>query len=83
LSPRVVREQVRRRQKFLAAELAREQATLRGIFEEVGHPYHEAVWAVSLTIAQFQTELRWLRKLARELPRRAPAQHPAYVETPE
>jgi len=82
-SPRVVREQVRRRQKFLGAELAREQATLRGIFDEVGHPYHEAVWAVSLTIAQFQTELRWLRKLARELPRRAPAQHPAYASGAE
>ena len=78
-SRRVVGQQVRRRQRFLAAEVAREQATLRAIFAEVGHPYHEAVWAVSLTIAQFQTELRWLRKLARELPRRAPAQHPAYV----
>lgn len=79
-SPRAVRNQVRRRRQFLTAELAREQATLRAIFREVGHPYHEAVWAVSLTIAQFQTELRWLRKLARELPRRAPAQRPAYVQ---
>lgn len=81
-SPQVVGRQVRLRQRFLAVELAREQATLRAIFREVGHPYHEAVWAVSLTIAQFQTELRWLRKLARELPRRAPAQHPAYAEPP-
>ena len=82
-SPRVVMEQVRRRQRFVAAELAREQEVLRSIFDEVGHPYHEAVWAVSLTVAQFQTELRWLRKLARELPRRAPAKRPAYAEAPE
>ncbi len=76
-SPGVVRRQVRRRQQFLAGELAREKATLRAIFREVGHPYHEAIWMVSLAITQFQTELRWLRKLARELPRRAPARRPA------
>jgi DNA-binding PadR family transcriptional regulator len=79
-SPRVVRRQVRRRQRFLAGELAREQATLRAILREVGHPYHEAVWAVSLMIAQFQTELRWLRRLARDMPRRGGARHPAYAE---
>jgi len=78
-SPRVAMRQVRRRQRFVAAELEREREMLRGIFEEVGHPYHEAVWAVSLVIAQFETELRWLRKLARELPRRAPAKRPAYA----
>jgi len=78
-SPGIVRRQVRRRHRFLEAELAREQATLRAILREVGHPYHEAVWMVSLTITQFQTELRWLRKLARELPRRAPARRPARV----
>jgi DNA-binding PadR family transcriptional regulator len=75
----VVRRQVRRRRQFLEAELAREQSTLRGIESEVGHPYHEAVWMVSLAIAQFQTELRWLRKLERELPHRAPAKRPAYA----
>jgi DNA-binding PadR family transcriptional regulator len=76
----VVRRQVRRRRKFLAAELARERATLDGVLREVGHPYHEAVWCVSLMVAQFEAELRWLTKLERELPRRAPARHPAYVE---
>jgi hypothetical protein len=35
---------------------------------------------VSLMIEQFKTELKWLRKLERELPRRAPAQHPAYAQ---
>lgn len=72
--------QVQRRREFLERELTREQATLRAIFREVGHPYHEAVWIVSLTIAQFQTELRWLRKLEREFPRRARARHPAYAK---
>ena len=79
-SAAVVRRQMRRRQKFLAAELTRERATLRAILQEVGHPYHEAVWAVSLMIAQFEAELSWLEKLQRELPHRAPARHPAYVQ---
>ena len=34
---------------------------------------------VSLMIQQFRTELRWARKLSREIRRRAPARHPAYV----
>ncbi len=80
-SPAVVRRQVRRRQRFLTAELAREQDTLQSIYAEVGHGYHEAVWAVSVAIAQFQTELRWLRKLTCELPKRAPARRPAYTES--
>jgi len=74
-TPATVREQVARRREFLEKELAREQATLRGIREEVGHDYHEAVWMVTLVVAQFRVELRWLRKLAVELDRRAPAQH--------
>lgn len=76
----VVRKQIRARQKFLEQELAREQATLQGIRAEVGHRFHEAVWMVGLTIQQFQTELRWLDKLSREIHRRAPARRPAYVE---
>jgi len=78
--PGVVMRQIRRRGQFLAKELAREQATLHAVLQEVGHPYHEAVWAVSLAIAQFRTELRWLHKLRRELPRRARAKRPAYAE---
>jgi hypothetical protein len=34
---------------------------------------------VSLVIEQFQVELRWLGKLARELARRAPARNPDYA----
>ena len=74
-----VQRQVRRRQEFLERELAREEATLRDVLKEVGHPYHEAVWMVSFTVEQFKLELRWLRKLSRELPRRARARHPSYA----
>jgi DNA-binding PadR family transcriptional regulator len=75
-SPATVRTQVGRRRQFLERELARERETLAGIRQEVGHDYHEAVWMVSLVIAQFRVELGWLRKLESELERRAPAQHP-------
>jgi DNA-binding PadR family transcriptional regulator len=78
--PGVFRQQVQRRQKFLEKELAREEAVLRSIREEVGHRFHEAVWMVGLAIEQFRTELRWLRKLSREVDRRAPARHPQYAE---
>jgi DNA-binding PadR family transcriptional regulator len=75
----VFQKQIARRREFLESELAREEETLRSILEEVGHPYHEAVWMVSLMIEQFKTELQWLRKVARELPRRASAKNPEYA----
>jgi DNA-binding PadR family transcriptional regulator len=78
--PGVFQKQLRRRRKFVAQDLAREKETLRSILQEVGHPYHEAAWMVTLMIEQFRTELKWLRKLERELPRRAPARHPAYAQ---
>jgi DNA-binding PadR family transcriptional regulator len=77
--PGVFAQQLRRRQKFLEKELAREEAVLRSIRKEVGHRFHEAVWMVSLVIEQFRAELRWLRKLSREVHRRAPARHPHYA----
>lgn len=80
--PGVFQRQLRRRRKFVGQELAREKETLRSILEEVGHPYHEAAWMVTLMIEQFRTELKWLRKLERELPHRAPARHPAYAQGP-
>jgi DNA-binding PadR family transcriptional regulator len=78
--PGMFKKQLERRKEFLERELAREKEVLRSILEEVGHPYHEAVWMVSLVIEQFKLELRWLRKLKRELPRRAGAKRPEYVE---
>jgi len=71
--PGAFRRQLQRRRKFLVEELAREEATLEAIRKEVGHRFHEAVWMVSLTIQQFRVELQWLDRVARELPRRAPA----------
>ncbi len=73
--PGVFRRQIGRRRKFLRNELSREEATLLSIRKEVGHRFHEAVWMVTLMIEQFRGELRWLRKLERELPRRAAAKH--------
>jgi DNA-binding PadR family transcriptional regulator len=73
--PGVFRRQIKRRREFLEKELSREDATLRSIKNEVGHRFHEAVWMVSLIIEQFRAELRWLRKLELELPRRAAAKH--------
>ncbi len=78
--PGVFREQLLRRREFVEHELAREKETLRAILREVGHVHHEAVWMVTLAIEQFRTELKWLRKLQRELPHRAPARHPAYAQ---
>ncbi len=77
--PGVFQEQIRRRQEFLESEVAREKETLRSVLEEVGHPYHEAVWMVSLMIEQFKTELRWLKRVAREMKKRGRAKHPDYA----
>jgi DNA-binding PadR family transcriptional regulator len=80
-SPGTCRLQLARRREFLEKELAGEQATLRAIRAEVGHPFHEAVWMVSLVIAQLRVELRWLRRLAGEIDRRAPARRPPSLES--
>lgn len=77
--PGVFARQLRRRAKFLRAELAREQVTLKSIIQEVGHEFHEAVWMVTLTISQFRAELLWLRRLQQTHRRRAAARHPAYA----
>lgn len=79
-APGVFRKQIQRRQEFLQAELAREEATLRGVEEEVGHRFHEAVWMIKLMIEQFRAELSWLRHVAAEFDLRAPAVNPARVK---
>jgi DNA-binding PadR family transcriptional regulator len=78
--PGVFEEQIYRRRKFLESELKREEQTLDAVRDEVGHNFHEAVWMITLVIEQFRTELRWLEKLARELPNRAHARHTKYAE---
>ena len=77
--PGVFEQQIRRRQRFLEKEVAREKEVLRSILKEVGHPYHEAVWMVSLMIEQFRTELRWLKRVAKEMKKRGRAKHPDYA----
>jgi DNA-binding PadR family transcriptional regulator len=77
--PGVFQKQIQRRQTFLEQELVREKEVLRSILEEVGHPYHEAVWMVSLVIEQFKTELSWLERVAREMKKRGRAKHPDYA----
>ncbi len=67
--PGVFERQMHRREKVLESELRREMATLRAVRAEVGHRYHEAVWMLSLAIEQIRTELRWLKKIGREIPR--------------
>lgn len=78
--PGVFRKQLKRRRKFLLGEIARENKTLLSIYAEVGHKYHEAVWMVSLMIAQMRAEVLWSKRLERELARRAKALHPQFAE---
>ena len=77
--PGIFEKQIARRREFLENESKREKQVLASILEEVGHPYHEAVWMVALVIEQFQLELRWLKKLKRELPKRRRAKYPTYA----
>lgn len=79
--PGVFKENLRRREAFVRAELVREEETLRAVEAEVGHPYHEAVWMITLMIEQFRAELRWLAMVIRDADRRAPAKLPRTGET--
>jgi hypothetical protein len=64
---------VKRRRKFLEQQRTEEQATLKDVLKEVGHPYHEAVWMLKLAIAKIELELKWLDQIDRETSKRAPA----------
>jgi DNA-binding PadR family transcriptional regulator len=73
--------QLVRRQKFIEQEIAREKETLKAIRKEVGHPYHEAIWMVTLVISEFENELCWLAQVRREMKLRAGAKHaPCHIE---
>lgn len=71
--PRAFRKQLTERKKVLAARLAEERATLKDVLDEVGHPYHEAVWMLQLVIEQMESEQRWVNRLLQEADQRAPA----------
>jgi DNA-binding PadR family transcriptional regulator len=77
--PGVFERQIERRSEFLEKEVLREKEVLASILEEVGHPYHEAVWMVGFMIQQFETELRWLERVREELPKRGRARRPDYA----
>ena len=71
--PRTFRKQLNERKKILEARLVEERATLKDVLEEVGHPYHEAVWMLQLTIEQTESEKHWVNRLLKEADKRAPA----------
>ena len=71
--PRAFRKQLQSRKKLLDNRLAEERATLEEVMDEVGHPYHEAVWMLQLVIEQMESELRWVERLLKEADKRAPA----------
>src|ERR1043166_380965 len=72
---RTFRKQLDNRRKLLDERLKREKDTLADVMDEVGHPYHEAVWMLQLLIEQTQTELRWVERILRDAEKRAPARH--------
>jgi len=72
--PRAFRKQLHERKKILEARLVEERATLKDVLDEVGHPYHEAVWMLQLFIEQTENEKRWIDRLLKEADKRAPAQ---------
>lgn len=71
--PRTFRKQLSERKKFLETRLSQERATLKEVVNEVGHPYHEAVWMLQLMIEQSESEKRWCERLLNEADKRAPA----------
>ena len=71
--PRAFKKQLKQRRQCIMAQLVEEEATLKDVLTEVGHPYHEAVWMLKLVIAQMELELKWLERLDRESAKRAPA----------
>jgi DNA-binding PadR family transcriptional regulator len=66
-------QQLQRRRAFLESALASERLTLDDVLHDVGHSLHEAVWMLKLTIAEMETELRWLSEVVAEAPMRQPA----------
>lgn len=78
--PETIHRQLQRREEFLTREIARENETLGSVRKEVGHAYHEAVWMLQLIIEKFAIELRWVRRVKREMQRRGKAKHPDYAK---
>ncbi|HZI46403.1 MAG TPA: hypothetical protein VFD75_01335, partial [Pyrinomonadaceae bacterium] len=73
--PRTFRKQLNSRKKLLEQTLSEERATLADVRNEVGHPYHEAVWMLELTVQQLEIELAWVERLLKDADKRGPALH--------
>jgi DNA-binding PadR family transcriptional regulator len=73
--PRAFRRQLTNRQKLLTERLTEERATLKDVLDEVGHPYHEAVWMLQLVIEQMESERRWIERILKDAAQRAPARN--------
>jgi DNA-binding PadR family transcriptional regulator len=76
----VFARQLRARREFLQKEIAKEKATLESVLKEVGHAHHEAVWMITLVIVEFETEMKWLGKVEKEMDKRGKAKNPEYAE---
>jgi len=73
--PRAFRRQLTNRQQLLEERLTEERATLKDVLQEVGHPYHEAVWMLQLVIEQMESERRWIERILKDAAQRAPARN--------
>jgi DNA-binding PadR family transcriptional regulator len=71
--PGVFDTQLVHREAFVESQIRRSETTLRGVLAEVGHPHHEAVWMLQLTIEKLKAERRWLKSVRRQARRRAAA----------
>jgi len=76
----VFARQLRARREFLQKEIAKEKATLESVLKEVGHAHHEAVWMITLVIVEFETEMKWLGKVEKEMDKRGKAKNPECAE---
>src|SRR6185369_15485297 len=68
--PRTFRKQLNSRKKIVEHRLAEERATLKDVLDEVGHPYHEAVWMLQSVIEQMESESRWIDRLLKDSDKR-------------
>jgi len=67
------RKQVRRRQKFLETQIARENCKIQVMRSKRADCFLEADWVARFTVAQLRTELRWLHELCRQSGSRRPS----------
>src|SRR5215813_8737630 len=73
--PRTFRKQLNSRKKILEQTLNEERATLEDVLTEVGHPFHEAVWMLELTIQQLEVELQCVERILKAADKRAAARN--------